>query len=99
MGPDQGYGRAAGDFHIGQLVQVMRSNGSWTYGKMMDSTYPYRLYITPNLYIPSGKMMDYDPGGDTYSVMTKAGAKHFVERDDITAETLENPGTGGCAQQ
>ena len=77
MGPDQGYGRAAGDFHIGQLVQVMRSNGAWTYGKMMD----------------------YDPSGDTYSVMTKAGAKHFVERDDITAETLENPGTGGCAQQ
>jgi hypothetical protein len=30
--------------------------------------------------------------------MTKAGPKHFVERDCITAETLENP-HGGCAQQ
>ena len=36
MGPDQGYGRAAGDFHIGQLVQVERSNGTWTYAKIMD---------------------------------------------------------------
>jgi len=30
MNPDQGYGRQAGDFQIGQLVQVLRSNGSWT---------------------------------------------------------------------
>jgi len=76
MNPDQGYGRPAGDFQVGQLVQVMRSNGSWTYGKVMD----------------------FDPEGCTYSVMTKAGAKHFVERDDITVEIVENPG-GGCAQQ
>lgn len=76
MGPDQGYGRPAGEFHIGQLVQVERSNGTWTYAKMMD----------------------YDPSGDTYTVMTKAGPKYFVERDYITAETIENP-HGGCAQQ
>jgi len=76
MGPDQGYGRAAGDFKVGQLVQVLRSNGSWTYAKMMD----------------------YDPLGDVYSVMTKAGPKYFVERDDITLEVVENP-SGGCAHQ
>ena len=76
MGPDQGYGRQAGDFHIGQLVQVERSNGTWTYAKIMD----------------------YDPSGDTYTVMTKAGPKYFVEKDYITAETIENP-HGGCAQQ
>ena len=56
--------------------------------------HPAGLYLAPS----DGKMMDYDPMGDTYSVMTKAGPKHFVERDDITVEVLENP-SGGCAQQ
>ena len=77
VGTDDGtFGKACGDFHVGQLVQVTRSDGSWTYGKVIS----------------------YDEGGDNYSVMTKAGPKHFVERDDITAETLVNP-HGGCAQQ
>ena len=40
----------------------------------------------------------YDPSSDVYSVMTKAGPKYFVERDDITADCIENP-DGGCAQQ
>ena len=43
---------------MGQLVQVTRSDGSWTYGKIME----------------------FDDLGGTYSVMTRAGAKHFVER-------------------
>ena len=77
MGPSEGFGREAGDFHVGQLVQVTRSDGSWTYGKVMD----------------------YDPSGDTYSVMTKQGAKHFIERDDITDDILVNPSDGSCAQQ
>ena len=58
MGPSEGFGREAGDFHVGQLVQVTRSDGSWTYGKIME----------------------FDDLGGTYSVMTRAGAKHFVER-------------------
>ena len=74
MGPSEGFGREAGDFHIGQLVQVSRSDGSWTYGKIMD----------------------YDPTADTYSVMTRAGPKHCIERDDITDDIVVNP---TCAQQ
>ena len=77
MMPDMGYGREAGDFAVGQLVQVARSNGSWTYGKIMD----------------------YDGSGDHYSIMTKAGAKYFVERDDITTELCQNPLTGGWARE
>ena len=77
MGPSEGFGREAGDFHVGQLVQVNRSDGSWTYGKVMD----------------------YDELGDTYSVMTRAGAKHFVERDTITDDIVVNPSDGSCAQQ
>ena len=76
MGPDQGYGRHAGDFVVGQLVQVLRSNGSWTYGKVMD----------------------YDPRADNYSLMTKVGPKYMVERDDITVEVVFNP-RGGFARQ
>ena len=34
MNPSEGAGRRAGDFHIGQLVQVTRTNGQWTYGKV-----------------------------------------------------------------
>jgi len=74
--PDAGFGRFAGDFQIGQLVQVLRSNGKYTYGKIMD----------------------YDPSGDHYSVMTKAGPKYFVEKDDITVEVVWNP-LGGFARQ
>lgn len=77
MGPNEGFGREAGDFHVGQLVQVTRSDGSWTYGKIME----------------------YDASGDTYSVMTRAGAKHFVERDAITDDIVVNPSDGSCAQQ
>ena len=77
MGPSEGFGREAGDFHIGQLVQVSRSDGSWTYGKIMD----------------------YDPTADTYSVMTRAGPKHCIERDDITDDIVVNPSDGSCAQQ
>jgi len=77
MNPDEGYGRPAGDFSIGQLIQVYRSNGSWTYGKVMD----------------------YDPTGCNYTVMTKAGPKYMVEREDITVEIVENPNSGQCAQQ
>ena len=78
VGTDDGtFGRSAGDFHVGQLVQVTRSDGSWTYGKIMA----------------------YEEGGGTYSVMTRAGAKHFVERADITDDVVINPGDGGCAQQ
>lgn len=36
MGPAEGFGNPAGDFHVGQLVQVTRSDGTWTYGKIMD---------------------------------------------------------------
>ena len=77
MGPSEGFGREAGDFHVGQLVQVTRSDHSWTYGKIMA----------------------YDSLGDTYSVMTRAGAKHFVERDQITDDIVVNPSDGSCAQQ
>jgi len=76
MVPDAGYGRSAGDFQVGQLVQVLRSNGKYTYGKVMD----------------------YDPSGDHYSVMTKAGPKYFVDFDDITPEVVWNP-LGGFARQ
>jgi len=75
--PTEGLGREAGEFQVGQVVQVARSNGSWTYGKVMD----------------------YDPSGDHYTVMTKNGPKYFVERDDITDDVLINPGDGSCAQQ
>jgi len=75
--PSEGFGKEAGDFAIGQLVQVARSDGSWTYGKIMD----------------------YDPSGDVYSVMTKRGPKYFVEKSDITEDVCINPGNGGCAQQ
>uniref|UniRef100_A0A7S2E335 Uncharacterized protein n=1 Tax=Haptolina brevifila TaxID=156173 RepID=A0A7S2E335_9EUKA len=75
--PTEGLGKQAGDFEIGQLVQVNRSDGSWTYGKVMD----------------------YDPTGDVYTVMTRAGPKYFVERDDISEDVLVNPGDGTCAQQ
>ena len=78
VGTEDGtYGRKAGDFMIGQLVQVNRSDGSWTYGKVMA----------------------YDEGGDTYSVMTRAGPKHFVERADLTDDVVINPSDGSCAQQ
>lgn len=86
-----------GDFAVGQLVQVgaidlfppknrittirgfqvTRSDGSWTYGKVMD----------------------YDSGGDTYTIQTKAGPKYFVERADITEDIVTNPSDGSCAQQ
>ena len=75
--PTEGLGREAGDFEIGQIVQVSRSNGKWTYGKIMD----------------------YDPSSDVYSVMTKAGPKYFVERGDITDDVVVNPADGTCAQQ
>ena len=74
---DGTFGSPAGDFHVGQLVQVSRSDGSWTYGKIMA----------------------YDHGGDTYSVMTRAGAKHFVERSYLTDDVVVNPSDGSCAQQ
>jgi hypothetical protein len=74
---DGTFGNPAGDFHVGQLVQVSRSDGSWTYGKIMA----------------------YDAGGDTYSVMTRAGAKHFVERSYLTDDVVVNPSDGSCAQQ
>ena len=77
MNPSEGFGRQAGDFTIGQLVQVARSNGGWTYGKIMD----------------------YDDLGDTYSIMTRAGPKHLVERELITDDIIENPSDGTCAQQ
>eukprot|EP00322_Chrysochromulina_rotalis_P011980 CAMPEP_0115846774 /NCGR_PEP_ID=MMETSP0287-20121206/10034_1 /TAXON_ID=412157 /ORGANISM="Chrysochromulina rotalis, Strain UIO044" /LENGTH=232 /DNA_ID=CAMNT_0003300575 /DNA_START=26 /DNA_END=724 /DNA_ORIENTATION=+ len=77
MGPPEGFGNPAGDFHVGQLVQVTRSDGSWTYGKIMD----------------------HEAEGNTYSVMTRAGAKHFVEREDLTDDIVVNPSDGSCAQQ
>ena len=78
VGTDDGtFGKPAGDFHVGQLVQVTRSDGTWTYGKIMQ----------------------HDSGGDTYSVMTRAGAKHFVERDCLTDDVVVNPSDGSCAQQ
>lgn len=43
--------------------------------------------------------MAYDSGGDTYSVMTRGGVKHFVERADLTDDVIENPSDGTCAQQ
>ena len=37
VGTDDGtFGKPAGDFHVGQLVQVTRSDGTWTYGKIMQ---------------------------------------------------------------
>jgi hypothetical protein len=57
--------------------QVTRTDGSWTYGKVMD----------------------YDVNGDTYSVMTRAGPKHMVEREAITDDIVVNPSDGSCAQQ
>lgn len=77
MMPDAGYGRKAGDFQVGQLVQVLRSSGTYTYGKVMD----------------------YDPSGDSYSIMTKAGPKYFVEKDDICAEDLIFNPHGGRARE
>ena len=77
MGPSDGYGSPAGDFHVGQLVQVTRSDGTWTYGKVME----------------------YDSLGDTYSVMTRAGPKHMVERDSLIDDVVINPSDGSCAQQ
>ena len=78
VGTDDGtFGKPCGDFYVGQLVQVTRSDGSWTYGKIIA----------------------YDEGGDNYSVMTKAGPKHFVERADLTDDTVINPSDGSCAQQ
>ncbi len=74
---DGTFGNPAGDFHVGQLVQVTRSDGSWTYGKIMA----------------------YDEGGDNYTVMTRAGPKHFVERADLTDDVVVNPSDGSCAQQ
>ena len=35
----------------------------------------------------------------SYSIMTRAGAKHFVAREDITDDIIENPSDGTCAQQ
>jgi len=66
-----------GDFAVGQLVQVTRSDGTWTYGKVLD----------------------YDAGGDTYTIHTKAGPKYFVERGDLTDDIVTNPSDGSCAQQ
>jgi len=78
VGTEDGtFGHPAGDFHVGQLVQVTRSDGSWTYGKVMA----------------------YDDLGDTYSVMTRAGAKHLVERESLTDDVVVNPSDGSCAQQ
>jgi len=77
MGPPEGFGNPAGDFHVGQLVQVTRNDGTWTYGKVMA----------------------HEEEGDTYSVMTRAGAKHFVERADLTDDIVVNPSDGSCAQQ
>ena len=78
VGTEDGtFGDRCGEFHVGQLVQVNRSDGSWTYGKIIS----------------------YDAGGDTYSVQTRAGPKHFVERADITDDVVVNPSDGGCAQQ
>jgi len=77
MGPPDGFGNPVGDFHVGQLVQVTRSDGSWTYGKVMD----------------------HESEGNTYSIMTRAGAKHFVERDCLTDDIVVNPSDGSCAQQ
>lgn len=56
---------------------MTRSDGSWTYGKIMA----------------------YDENGDTYSVLTRQGAKHFVERDSLTDDVVVNPSDGSCAQQ
>ena len=56
---------------------MTRSDGSWTYGKIME----------------------YESLGDTYSVMTRAGPKHLVERADITDDIVVNPSDGSCAQQ
>ena len=37
MGPPGGFsGEPAGEFVVGQLVQVNRTDGSWTYGKVME---------------------------------------------------------------
>ena len=77
MGPAEGFGNPAGDFHVGQLVQVTRSDGSWTYGKIME----------------------YEDMGDTYTIMTRGGPKHFVERADLTDDIVVNPSDGSCAQQ
>ena len=77
MGPPEGFGNPAGDFHVGQLVQVTRSDGSWTYGKVMD----------------------HETEGDTYSIMTRAGPKHMVERNCLTDDIVVNPSDGSCAQQ
>ena len=131
MGPDMGYGRAAGDFAIGQLVQVLRSNGSWTYAKMMDydpsgdtcgatRTYSKRTCplaatrdfccrmhssSSPTEVVCASEVVPASCGSDVgapcalrYSVMTKVGPKHFVERDDITVEILSNP-SGGWARE
>ena len=45
------------------------------------------------------QIMDYDDMGDTYSVMTRAGPKHFVEREAISDDIVVNPSDGSCAQQ
>ena len=37
--------------------------------------------------------------GDMYSVMTRAGPKHFVAREDISDDIVVNPSDGSCAQQ
>ena len=99
---------STGDFHVGQLVQVTRSDGSWTYARLRPKHLePARkphaasalLNATRHYARRYGKIMAYDDGGDTYSVMTRAGAKHFVERADLTDDVVVNPSDGSCAQQ
>ena len=55
------------------------------------------LLILPLRMLP--QIMGYDDMGDTYSVMTRAGPKHFVERDAISDDIVVNPSDGSCAQQ
>ena len=60
----------------------------------------FRVQVTrPDGSWTYGKIMEYDSSGDTYSVMTRAGAKHFVERSELTDDIVVNPSDGSCAQQ
>jgi hypothetical protein len=97
--PSEGFGKEAGDFAIGQLVQVgdrtqIASPKALLTPRLRSSRAGRALRWQPSQYASAhhgarsspqvarsdgswtyGKIMDYDPSGDVYSVMTKRGLK------------------------
>ena len=97
--PSEGFGKEAGDFAIGQLVQVgdrtqIASPKALLTPRLRSSRAGRALRRQPSQHASAhhgarsspqvarsdgswsyGKIMDYDPSGDVYSVMTKRGLK------------------------